>query len=223
MGSIGLLGGSFNPVHFGHLRLARAALDRLPLEEIRFIPAGQPWQKASLAPAGDRVAMLRLALAGEPRFSVDPVEIERAGPTYTIDTLRELRARLGADAALTLVMGGDQWRNLDTWREWRRLPDFAHLAVARRDGARFDPNETLAAFSAAHAHAGAATDAAPTRALAHMPAGALVFFDMPPTPVSATEIRALLALPPSAESDRRLAACLPAPVLAYIRQHALYQ
>jgi len=210
---IGLLGGSFDPIHFGHLQLARDALAHLPLDEIRFIPAAQPWQKERVTDAAHRAHMVERAIANEPRCVLDMHEIERGGTTYTIDTLRALRAGPWPEASLVLVMGSDQFERFDTWREWQAIAGFAHIAVARRAGVAARVNPTLQAFSDEH-HCGPAE-------LAHRPAGGLVEFPMTAVDASATEARRLLANP-SPDGERRLARLLPAAVLDYIRVHRLY-
>ena len=132
---IGLFGGSFDPVHNAHVALARAALQTLSLDELRWVPAGQPWQKArTMASAQHREAMVRLAIAGEPRFVLDRVEIERAGPTFTLDTVRDLQAaRPGVECYL--LIGADQYAGLHTWHGWPELLGRVVLAVANRPGA----------------------------------------------------------------------------------------
>jgi nicotinate-nucleotide adenylyltransferase len=212
---IGLLGGSFDPIHHGHLQLARDALAQLALAEVRFLPAGQPWQKGAITDAAQRAAMVLAAIRGEPRFVLDLREVERPGPTYTIDTLRELRELLGADVPLVLIMGSDQFERLDTWRDWTHLVDHAHLAVARRADAVLTPNYTLQEFFNAHW--------APPAAVRQSAGGHVVEIHMTPVDASATEVRALLAQPPSPARDARLAQIVPAPVLDYIRQHRLYR
>lgn len=211
---VGLLGGSFDPVHAGHLQLARDALLQLGLAEVRFVVAGRPWQKGELTAAGHRVQMVRAAIGGEPRFAIDLREVQRAGPTYTIDTLRELRAALGDDLSLVLIMGSDQFERLDTWRDWTRLLDLAHLAVARRADAVLTPNYTLQELFNMHW--------APPAALRSRAHGCVVEIEMTPVDASASEIRRLLAQPPSPQRDARLAEVLPPPVLDYIRAHRLY-
>ncbi|MBS0445830.1 MAG: nicotinate (nicotinamide) nucleotide adenylyltransferase [Proteobacteria bacterium] len=131
---IGILGGSFDPVHNAHVALARLATDQLALDELRWIPTGHSWQKArGLAPAEDRCAMVRLAIAGEPRWKLDRREVERAGPSYTLDTVRELQAaEPGRD--WVLVIGQDQYEGLPTWHGWRELLGLVTLAVANRPG-----------------------------------------------------------------------------------------
>lgn len=210
---IGLLGGSFDPIHHGHLQLARDALAHLPLDEVRFVPASQPWQKGRVADAAHRAHMVERAIAGEPRFVLDMHEIERGGVTYTIDTLRALRAGAWRDASLVLVMGADQFERFDTWREWQAVADLAHIAVARRAGVAARPDPTLAAFFGPR-HAGPGE-------LAHRPAGSVVEFPMTAVDASATEARRLLAAP-TPDGERRLARILPPAVLDYIRAHRLY-
>ena len=210
---IGLLGGSFDPIHVGHLQLARDALAHLPLDEVRFVPAAQPWQKERVTDAAHRAHMVGLAIAHEPRCVLDMHEIERGGTTYTIDTLRDLRAGPWPDASLVLVLGSDQFERFDTWREWQAIADLAHIAVARRAGAPARLNSTLQAFSRER-HCGPAE-------LAPRPAGGLVEFPMTAVDASATEARRLLAQP-SPDADRRLSRLLPPAVLDYIRAHRLY-
>jgi nicotinate-nucleotide adenylyltransferase len=131
---IGLFGGTFDPVHLAHLALAREALAALQLDEVRWVPAGQPWQKArALTPAAHREAMVRLAIEGEPRFVLDRIELERTGPSYTLDTVRELQAR-EPGAEWFLLIGADQYAGLHTWRGWEDLLDRVVLAVAARPG-----------------------------------------------------------------------------------------
>jgi nicotinate-nucleotide adenylyltransferase len=132
---IGLFGGTFDPPHLAHLALARKALDALRLDEVRWIPAGTPWQKdRAITPAADRAAMVALAIEGEPRFVLDRCELDRDGPSYTIDTVRTLRVARPA-AQLFLLVGQDQYAGLHTWHGWRELLQSVVLAVANRPGA----------------------------------------------------------------------------------------
>ncbi len=134
--SIGLLGGSFDPVHHGHLIAGRIAAEALGLDELRYVPAReQPFKQGRHgAPAADRAAMLDLAVAGAPGFAVERVELDRPGPSYTVDTLRALRAR-DPGAALTLLLGADAAAELDAWHRAEELPGLARIVVFGRPGA----------------------------------------------------------------------------------------
>jgi nicotinate-nucleotide adenylyltransferase len=136
---IGVYGGSFDPPHMAHLAMARVARDALALDELRLMPAGQPWQKPGLrADAAQREAMLHLLVDNEARLLVDTRELHREGASYTVDTLREL-AREVPGAELFLVMGADQFARLHTWRDAAELPRLATLAVAAREGQAVRP------------------------------------------------------------------------------------
>ena len=220
MESIGLLGGSFDPIHVGHLQLARDALANLPIAEVHLVPAAQPWQKEALTAAEHRVQMIRLAIDNELPFTrrrmiLDLAEIERGGPTYTVDTLREQRALLGPDVPLVLIMGADQFERFDTWREWEQICELAHVAVARRAAAAKKLRPELQKLRDAR-YLKYPGD------LAESPAGHIVDLAMTPVDASATEVRRLLAQGPTPEGEARLAATVPPPVLDYIRAHHLY-
>lgn len=206
---IGLLGGTFDPIHVGHLALAHAARTALQLDEVRFVPTGQSWQKGgSGAPAAARLDMVRLAIEGTPGFVVDDRETRRPGPSYTVDTLVELRAEVGPEPALVLVLGSDQLRNLATWHRYDELLRHAHIAATRRGSHRLTGFDApLEALLAAHGR----------DALPDAPSGAIVFFRMPPVAVSASALRAQLA-----RGERPLE-LLPAGILAYIERHRLYR
>jgi nicotinate-nucleotide adenylyltransferase len=165
---IGLFGGSFDPVHNAHVALATMALSKLPLDELRWIPAGQPWQKArELATREHREAMVRLAIEGVPEFKLERIELQRSGPSFTLDTVRELQAREPGNEWF-LILGQDQYAGLHTWRDWRELLTRVTLAVANRPG------------TSAHPHADVAC--APHRVVA-----------LPMMDISSTEIRGLIA------------------------------
>lgn len=134
-GPVGIFGGSFDPVHHGHLIVARAALEQLGLAEVRFVPAReQPFKRGRhRAPAADRLEMLRLATAGEAGFRVDGLELERPGPSYTVDTLRELAAREPARRFI-LLLGADAAREVSSWHEAAAIPGLADVAVLVRGG-----------------------------------------------------------------------------------------
>ena len=132
---IGIFGGSFDPVHNAHLALARLAVAELALDELRWVPVGQPWQKArSMTPALHREAMVRLAIDGVPRFVLDRCELERSGPSYTLDSVRTLQAK-EPEATWFLVIGQDQYAGFHTWHGWQELLERVTLAIANRPDA----------------------------------------------------------------------------------------
>lgn len=132
---IGILGGTFDPIHYGHLRLAQEVADKLRLAEVRFLPSGTPPHRSSPgAPAADRLAMVQLAVTGNSLFTVDPRETLRAGPGYTVDTLTAMRAETGPAQSLVLMLGADAFLELATWSRWHQLFELAHVAVAYRPG-----------------------------------------------------------------------------------------
>lgn len=138
MARTAVFGGSFNPIHYGHLLLADEVLEYLELDRVLFVPAGIPPHKpaSALAPAADRYAMVKLAIAGQPRFEVSDVEVRRPGPSYTVDTLELLAA--GGDE-LFLLLGSETFLDLLGWRAPRRIAELARLAVVPRTGRPFDP------------------------------------------------------------------------------------
>ena len=221
---IGLLGGSFDPVHAAHLAMADAFASALALDEVRFVPAPRPWQKHGLsASPEDRRAMLSLALAHHApphgRYVVDARELARPGATYTIDTLIEMREEIGPDVPLVFLFGADQLVHLDSWQSWRALWDHAHLAAATRPG--FDLAHLPPAVAAEWLRR--AGDAAALRAA---PAGRSFTLDGLALDVSATDIRAALAHSSGTDdggaADRAGLARLPPGVLDYIQANHLY-
>ena len=135
MKRVGVFGGSFDPVHNAHVALARLALAELQLDDLLWVPAGQPWQKHRVVTAAPhREAMVRLAIEGEPRFAVSRIEIERTGPSYTVDTLRELRVRRPG-VKWFLVIGQDQYAGFHTWHGWQELLGLVTVAIANRPDA----------------------------------------------------------------------------------------
>ncbi|MBN3757943.1 nicotinate-nucleotide adenylyltransferase [Paraburkholderia sp. Tr-20389] len=220
---IGILGGTFDPIHDGHLALARRFAGALDLTELVLMPAGQPWQKADVSAAGHRLAMTRAAAASLTlpgvTVSVATDEIEHDGPTYTVDTLRRWREREGKDASISLLIGADQLVRLDTWRDWQQLFDYAHIAAATRPG--FDVSDVPPAVAAAIAQR--AADAATLQAT---PAGHLLIDTSLAFDVSATDIRAHLRASlenAAAAGDGQSAQNhVPTAVWDYIVQHHLY-
>jgi nicotinate-nucleotide adenylyltransferase len=194
---IGIFGGSFDPVHNAHVTLARSALDHLQLDELLWVPVGQAWQKTRrLADANHRAAMIQLAIEGEPRFKLERCELDRAGPSYMLDTVHELQSRT-PNAQWFLVLGQDQYANLHTWHGWRELLDRVTLAVAGRAGDEPKQSRELVAV--------------PHRVLP---------LPMPPMPDSATEVRRRLQQ--SGGSPHGVADMVPAAVARYIDQHRPY-
>lgn len=130
---IGLLGGTFNPIHNGHLRLAQELADALNFSEVRFIPSANPPHKtAPEVSAQHRTAMVQLAITDNPLFKLDTRELDRAGSSYTIDTLISLQEELGGSAALCLIMGSDAFAKLNTWHRWQALLDYCHIILVQR-------------------------------------------------------------------------------------------
>lgn len=228
---IAVLGGSFDPVHHGHVALARLFAELLHPSALRILPAGRPWQKRSLqAGDDDRVAMLELAFADvTPKATIDRQEIVRSqngAPTYSVDTLRALRAELGEQASIVFLMGADQLQRLDTWRDWRDLFGLANLGVATRPG--YDlAQESLPPLVAQELSARLATPDA-VRASAH---GKVCLAQTLAVDVSATRIRAALQAGTDAAKDALLRSATDADmnapamaqVLDYIQQHNLYK
>lgn len=211
---LGLFGGTFDPVHFGHLRLAEEAVAHLGLGGIRWLPAGQPPHRGQPAvTAAQRLDMVRLATAGNERFVVDAAEVEAAVPSYTVHTLERLRGELTPGQPLVLLVGADAFAGLTTWHRWRELFSLAHIAVSHRPGFPVEP-ASLSVELAEEFSDRRIADPAP---LAASPAGAIVTFAMTQLAISATQIRRLLA---NGLSARYL---LPDDVLDYIQTHSLYR
>lgn len=212
---IALLGGTFDPVHYGHLRFASEARTALGLAEVRLVPSATPPHRGMPgASAADRVAMLELAIREFPGLSIDTCEIRRGGVSYTVDTLAALRSA-HPDTPLILLIGADAFRGLAEWHRWQRLFALAHLVVAPRPGSA--PGEGLPPELAREWNARIAIDPAVLRA---SPAGSIVVQPITAQPIAATEIReALRKLP----HDPSLARLLPPAVLAYIESKQLYR
>lgn len=212
---IGVIGGTFDPVHYGHLRLAEELGETLKLAEVCFVPSGTPpHRSAPQVTADHRLAMVRLAVAGNPRFAVDEREVRRAGPGYTFDTLAGLRKEAGETRPIVLLVGADAFLEFATWHRWHEIFGLAHVAVAHRPGypvERWDermPQPLAREYSARLMQQPLAT---------HLqPAGGIVVVPFTALDISATAIRDLLR---AGASPRYL---LPASVLDYIQSHKLY-
>ena len=212
---IGILGGTFDPVHFGHLRLAQEVSAALKLEEVRFVPSGTPPHRPQPGATADhRLAMVRLAIAGNPKFNVDEREIRRAGPGYMVDTLAEFRAEFGPSRPLALLLGADAFLDLATWHQWHRLFDLAHIVVAHRPGFPVDTWGQHMPQPLAREYA----DRLIQQPLAvHLaPAGGIAVTPITLLDISATKIRDVV----NAHASPRY--LLPDSVLDYIEQKRLY-
>ncbi len=196
---IGILGGTFDPVHLGHLAIAEEARDLLDLDRVILIPAGRPWLKSgqTVTPAGHRLAMVKLAVEDRSGLEVSSIEVDRPGPTYTVDTLAELREELGNKAELYFILGMDSVRELRRWREPERLFDLCTIvAVSRPDSHDVSPAELEQEFPAARDR--------------------IRTIRGPMLDISATDIRHRII------ESRPISDCVPPPVERYIHGHGLY-
>lgn len=211
-----LLGGSFDPVHVGHTALARYFCTLLQPDELRLIPAGQPWQKPSMVtPAEHRIAMLRAAFRDwVVPVVIDTQEVQREGPSYAVDTLRALRSALGDAASLIMLLGADQLQNLHTWRDWQDLFELVNVGVGARPGYPISAGALSTELASEFLRR-----RAPAAQLRASPCGLAYIAQDLNFDVSSTTIRAAFA----AHDERALGALLPAPVLDYAQQHHLYQ
>lgn len=203
VGSVGVFGGTFDPIHFAHLAVAQEAAETLGLERVLFVPAGQPPHKPgrAITAAADRLAMVELAIEGNDRFAVDRREIERPGPSYTVDTLESIsipHVAGGVAPDLILILSAEAFLGLATWERPRRVLELARIAVAPRDG-----------YPAA----------GPVFMLEHFPdqAARAIFLDSPRIRLSSSELRTRAA------SGRSLRYLVPDAVARYIDDHDLYR
>ena len=193
---IGIFGGAFDPPHLAHAALVQSALADLQLDQLRVVPTGQAWHKTrALSPARHRLAMAELAFSKMPRVVVDPIETQRVGPSYTVDTLRAFKAHF-SDAEFFLIVGEDQARALSTWHEWQAVLQLAIICVAERD----DLTGAKPLFMAPKSYE-----------------SRFRRLQMPAMPVSATEIRARIA------THQSVSSLVFEPVASYIDDHHLYQ
>lgn len=198
--NIGVLGGTFDPVHVGHLVVAEEARAKLELAEVLFVPAGEPWLKANnaISPAEHRLEMVRLAIAGKAHFKLSTMEIERAGPTYTVDTITELQTRLNVGDELFFILGWDNLNQLPQWHQPSRLIELCRLvAVPRVDS----PTPDLGSLEAA------------IPGLSQR----VILLDEPRIDVNASQIRERVA------RGLSISQLVPEAVERYIKQHRLYR
>lgn len=204
---IGVLGGTFDPIHYGHLRPAREVFDRLGLARLHLIPAATPpHRQPPRATAAQRLRMVELAVAEFPGFTADDREVRRGGLSYTVPTLETLRAEIG-DAPLCFLLGTDAFDGLPSWHRWEQLFDLAHLIVMQRPGAA----ASVPAWAAARV-------CSAREPLAPRPAGCVVFVPVTPRDISATALRAAIARGETPSSD-----VLPPAVWHYIDRLHLYR
>ena len=198
--NIGVMGGTFDPIHNGHLAIAEEVRSRLDLAAILFVPAGQPWLKidSSLSPAEHRVQMVRLAIAGKPHFKLSTMEIERPGPTYTVDTMAELQAQRGPADALYFIMGWDNLAELPQWKEPCRLISMCQLVAVPRPGYPCPDLKVLEPLIPGLSQR-------------------VILLDKPEIDISASEIRGRVA------QGLSISHLIPEPVERYIKQQKLYQ
>ena len=209
---IGIYGGTFDPIHFGHLRPALDVYQALPFSEIRFIPCGEPpHRQAPYASRQQRLAMLRLALANQSAFRIDERELRRKGPSFMMDTLKELRAECGK-RPLCLIIGFDAFLGLPSWHQWQDIPKLAHLLVTHRPGCSKDEIESQSDLGRL-----LELRQMPTEILPQHPAGGIAFLPVTQLDISSTRIRELVA----AGKDARY--LLPDNVYELIKQEKLYQ
>ncbi len=193
---VGVMGGTFDPIHHGHLVAASEVADMFALDEVIFVPTGQPWQKRRkvVSPAEDRYLMTVIATASNPRFTVSRVDVDRDGPTYTVDTLRDLQARLGDKTDLFFITGADALKKILTWKDAEQLFKLAHFVGVTRPGFRLSQ--------------------------AHLPAesaGSVSLVQVPAMAISSTNCRQRVA------SGQPIWYLVPDGVVQYITKHHLYR
>lgn len=210
---IGVFGGTFDPIHFGHLRPALELLEQLSLQRLHLIPSAvPPHRPAPSATAGQRLAMLKLAVAEQPGFVVDERELRRSGPSYMVDTLASLRAEAG-EAPLCLLLGVDAFLGLHEWHQWQRLMEIAHIVVAHRPGWSLDEMSMPQVFRQALEGRWMEEEAG----LRNQVAGGVLLQCVTQLDISATDIRERIAAGKSANY------LLPDSVWRYIQEQELYR
>lgn len=206
---IGLLGGTFNPVHIGHLRAALEVAEYMGLDELRLIPSARPpHRETPQVSAEQRLAMVELAVVGEVQLRVDDRELQRDKPSFTYDTLESVRGELAAEDQVFLLLGWDAFCGLPSWYRWQELLEFCHILVLQRPDADSEPPEALRDLLAARSESDPLSLTGP--------GGQISFIWQTPLAVSATQVRQLLA------QGRSVRYLVPDAVLAYIQAQGLY-
>jgi nicotinate-nucleotide adenylyltransferase len=206
---IGILGGTFDPVHYGHIRPARELIDRLPFDEIRFMPSSVPPHRAQpQASTKQRLQMVAMAIEGIQGFTLETCELERGGPSFMVDSLMQIRQGLGKDVSLVLIMGADAFLGLTGWHRWEMLTDHAHILVTQRPDYVMQPEEELAAWLAPR-------KIEPAQ-LADSPGGHVAMISQEEVDISSTRIRAMV------RKKQDIRGLLPDPVCDYIKEEGLY-
>jgi nicotinate-nucleotide adenylyltransferase len=212
MRTIGILGGTFNPIHYGHLRMAQELGESLALDEVRFIPSAIPPHKTlPNVSAVQRAALVELAIEDNATFKLDMRELDRSGPSYTIDTLISLRHESDPETSLVLFMGTDAFRQLDSWHRWQELLDYCHIALVQRPQPVNVPlSKPLETYLSEHYSEHPAD-------LHKHPSGFITMQQITALDISSTAIRARLQ---QGLSTRYL---MPDNVIHYLQAHGLYQ
>ncbi len=209
---LGLFGGTFDPIHYGHLGIAQYLLTHLPLEEIHFVPClAPPHRPAPQASPEHRLAMLQLAISNCDHWIVNKIDFQRPGPSYMIDTLTLLH-QIYPTAHWCLILGMDAFANFNHWHQWKKILTLAHLIVINRPDFEI-PHAKWSKHLLAEVQVESAND------LVYSPAGKIIFQTVPPIPISATQIRYQIAH----NDQNSLSLPLPSEIVAYIKQHHLYQ
>ncbi len=217
---LGLLGGSFNPIHNGHLAIARQTREALGLDQILFVPTGHPPHKhnGSLAPAQDRYEMVRLAISSDPTLAISDVEIRRPGKSYSIDTVRLLQQEYGAQTQLFFLVGLDAFLEFPSWRDPQALLELCQFVILSRPGQSFRSLSTVRLLPPIPYPSLADLDAERISQIkAPLGAQGLICLKLPPCPISASDIRSRI------RQGLPVANLLPPTVESYILHHHLYQ